>query len=157
MCLKYGWMSGKLIVNTVTLCFFSFYFQTPRWSVWCSLVLWTLFRCFISYKPANFLSYHPTIINTSIKKKKKRKNMTPKNILPDMCAQQVSDQPAHSRSLIRIFTGRILDSQGCSFYMRTTNTLIRLGIRRLIWIAIWRTCQKVRVPASILYKSTAGL
>ena len=24
-----------------------------------------------------------------------------------------SDQPAHSRSLIRIFTGRILDSQGC--------------------------------------------
>ena len=24
-----------------------------------------------------------------------------------------SDQPAHSRSLIRIFTGRMLDSQGC--------------------------------------------
>ena len=24
-----------------------------------------------------------------------------------------SDQTAHSRSLIRIFTGRILDSQGC--------------------------------------------
>ena len=31
----------------------------------------------------------------------------------NMCASEDSDQPAHSRSLIRIFTGRILDSQGC--------------------------------------------
>ena len=29
-----------------------------------------------------------------------------------------SDQPAHSRRLIRIFTGRKLDSQECSFFMR---------------------------------------
>ena len=27
-----------------------------------------------------------------------------------------SDQPAHSRSLIRIFTGRILDGQGCRVF-----------------------------------------
>ena len=35
------------------------------------------------------------------------------------------DRPAHARSLISIFTGRILDSQGCSFCMRKMKTLIR--------------------------------
>ena len=37
-----------------------------------------------------------------------------------------SDQPAHSRSLIRIFTGRILIARMQSFIMLTTTTLIRL-------------------------------
>ena len=37
-----------------------------------------------------------------------------------------SDQPARSRSLIRIFTGRSLDCERCSFFIRTKKTLIRL-------------------------------
>ena len=37
-----------------------------------------------------------------------------------------SDQPAHSRSLIRIFTERILDSQGCKVSSCGQKTLIRL-------------------------------
>ena len=36
-----------------------------------------------------------------------------------MC--EVSDQPVNSRNLINIFTGRILDSQGCKVcFMRAT-------------------------------------
>ena len=35
-----------------------------------------------------------------------------------------SDQPAHSHSLIRIFTGRILDSQGCHIYLYGQGRLI---------------------------------
>ena len=44
------------------------------------------------------------------------------------CAlRENSNQSAHSHSLIRIFTGRILDSQGCkNVLMRTMKTLIRL-------------------------------
>ena len=37
-----------------------------------------------------------------------------------------SDQPVHSRSPIRVFTGRILDNQGCSVFMRTTKTDLSL-------------------------------
>ena len=57
-----------------------------------------------------------------------------------------SDQTAHSRSLIRIFTGRILDCQWCKvFFQRTTRTVIRLSrIYRLIWVFVGRTCQMVR-------------
>ena len=36
-----------------------------------------------------------------------------KTYLQTCAPREDSDQPAHSRSLIRIFTGRILDSQGC--------------------------------------------
>ena len=36
-----------------------------------------------------------------------------KTYLRTCAASEDSDQPAHSRSLIRIFTRRILDSQGC--------------------------------------------
>ena len=35
---------------------------------------------------------------------------------------QDSDKPPHSRSLMRIFTGHILDSLGCSFFMQTRKT-----------------------------------
>ena len=52
-----------------------------------------------------------------------------------------SDQTAHSRSLIRTFTGRTLDRQECriqNFFMRTTKTLIRLRMRRLIWVVVGR-------------------
>ena len=37
-----------------------------------------------------------------------------------------SDQPAHLHSLIRMFSWHILASQGCSFFMWKTKTLIRL-------------------------------
>ena len=53
-----------------------------------------------------------------------------------------SDQPAHPRSLIRIFTGRILVSQGCkSSSCGQTKTLIWL--RSLILVFVGRTRQKV--------------
>ena len=42
------------------------------------------------------------------------------------------DQPVHSCSLIRIFTGFILDSQGCSFFMQTRKTDLTPGMCRLI-------------------------
>ena len=41
---------------------------------------------------------------------------------PSEDSSEDSDQPAHSRSLIRIFTGRILDSKGCCFFLRTIFT-----------------------------------
>ena len=37
-----------------------------------------------------------------------------------------SDQPAHSRSLIRIFTGRILDSPGCKGCKVSSHEQLRL-------------------------------
>ena len=37
-----------------------------------------------------------------------------------------SDRPAHSRRLIRIFTWRILDSQGCKVFSCGQQKLIRL-------------------------------
>ena len=40
------------------------------------------------------------------------------NVPSDMCTSEDSDQPAHSRSLIRIFTERILDSQECKVSSR---------------------------------------
>ena len=49
-----------------------------------------------------------------------------------------SDYAAHSRSLIILFIGRILDNQGCLFFIRKRRTLIRqrgcLALRRLIWV-----------------------
>ena len=40
---------------------------------------------------------------------------------------EASDQPAHSRNLIRIFTGRTLDSKNAFFlFIWTTKILIRL-------------------------------
>ena len=36
-----------------------------------------------------------------------------KNVLWTRALSEDPDQPAHARSLIRIFTRRILDSQGC--------------------------------------------
>ena len=40
--------------------------------------------------------------------------LTSINVPSDRTPIEDSDQPAHSYSLIRIFTGRILDSQGCN-------------------------------------------
>ena len=38
-----------------------------------------------------------------------------------------SDQPAHPHSLIRVFDGRSMDSQGCNlFFRRKIKALIRL-------------------------------
>ena len=60
------------------------------------------------------------------------------NVRSRMCAHapsEDSDQPAHARSLIRIFTGHILDSQRCKVFlsMRATKILI----------AVW---QSLRCP-----------
>ena len=50
-----------------------------------------------------------------------------------------SDQTAHSRSLIRTFTGRSLDYQGCNFSSRGQRRLYTL-----IRVFVVRTCQKRR-------------
>ena len=49
-----------------------------------------------------------------------------KTYLRTCALSEDSDQTAQSRSLIRIFTEHIMDSQGYGFFIRTTNTLIRL-------------------------------
>ena len=50
-----------------------------------------------------------------------------------------SDQPAHSRSLIRNFTGRILDSQGCR--------LSSYGQRKL-----WSDCADAQADLSLRWE-----
>ena len=53
-----------------------------------------------------------------------------------------SDQPAHSRSLIKIFTGRILDSLGYKvFHAEYFDQTARM--RKLIWDSVGRTYQTV--------------
>ena len=47
------------------------------------------------------------------------------NFPSDMCAQRIFGSACAFAGLIRIFTGHILDSQGCKCFMRTTKTLIR--------------------------------
>ena len=50
-----------------------------------------------------------------------------KTYLQTRAPSEGSDQTVHLRSLIRIFTGRILDSQGCEVLScEKTKTLIRL-------------------------------
>ena len=51
-----------------------------------------------------------------------------KTYLQKCAPSEDSDQPAHSRSLIRIFTGRILDSQGCE---------VSSWRQRKLWCAGW--------------------
>ena len=51
------------------------------------------------------------------------------------------NQPAHSCSLIRIFTGHILDSIGCKvFFMQTTKTDQTVWMCRLIWCTYQKVC-----------------
>ena len=50
------------------------------------------------------------------------KHNTTKCMYGPQSPSEDSDQPAHSRSLIRISPWHILDSQGCSLFMRTTKT-----------------------------------
>ena len=40
-----------------------------------------------------------------------------KNVPSDVCTGENSDQSAHSRSLIRIFTGSIMDSNSCKVFV----------------------------------------
>ena len=55
-----------------------------------------------------------------------------------------SDQPAHSRSLIRNFTARIRDSQGCKVANADNEDSDQTArIRRLIWVFVGRAYQKV--------------
>ena len=70
---------------------------------------------------------------------------TPGKVTADIAPSEDSDQPAHSRSLIRIFTGRILDSHWCwvsSCGHRNYDQTSQM--RWLIWVFVGRTCQKVR-------------
>ena len=60
----------------------------------------------------------------------------PKMYLRTCAASEDSDQPAHSRSLIRILSGRILDSQGCK--------VSSCGQRRL-----WSDCADAQADLSL--------
>ena len=51
---------------------------------------------------------------------------TSRNVLPDMCPSEDSDQPAHSHSLTRILSGRIWDSKGCKLFSCGQRRLIRM-------------------------------
>ena len=65
-----------------------------------------------------------------------------KNIL-DMSPSEDSDQPAHSHSLMRIFTERILDNQGCkvSSSSWSPRRLIRLHVCARWFESSLGTCQ----------------
>ena len=64
------------------------------------------------------------------------------------CApREYPDQTAHSRSLFRIFTRRILNSQGCKLFRHADNQYSdqTVRMRRLVCIFfVGRACQKVR-------------
>ena len=75
------------------------------------------------------------------------------NILPNLqkmylwtrVPSEGSDQPAHSRSLIRIFTGHIFDRQSCKFSScgkEDADRTARMG--RLILVSVGCTCRKIR-------------
>ena len=66
---------------------------------------------------------------------------TSENYFRTCAPSEDSDQPAHSRSLIRIFTGHILDSQWCQVSSCGQQWLIRL--RWLIWVFVGCTYHKV--------------
>ena len=97
----------------------------------------------------------------------------PKTYLLTCAPSEDSDQFAHSCSLIRIFTGRILDSQGCNVSSCGQRRLIRLcgcsgwtessldaHVRRYVFSCcrsnIKGSLSSFSYPASILYKSIAG-
>ena len=64
-----------------------------------------------------------------------------KTYLWTYASSEDSDQTAQMCSLIRIFTGCILESQGCNFFMLTMKTLIRLAMHRLIRVFVWRNSE----------------
>ena len=60
------------------------------------------------------ITFHQTITFgylVMLRKREKKK----KKVIINTPAEQTDSRTTHSRSLIRIFTGRILDSQGCKF------------------------------------------
>ena len=74
-----------------------------------------------------------------------------------------SDQPTHSRSLIRIFTGGILESQGCCIFMRTMKTMMSAQKVRFItlWLSgynrIYRRRPKILITKTRLFKYIENL
>ena len=69
----------------------------------------------------------------------------PKTFFLTCAPSEDSDQPAHSRSLIRIFAGRIWDIQGfkvCHVDQEDSDQTV--WMRRLIWVFLGRTCTKIR-------------
>ena len=60
-----------------------------------------------------------------------------------------SYQPAHSRSLIRSFAGRILDNQGYSFFMLNKDSDLTVRLRRLIlhWTQMSKGTYFARFPS----------
>ena len=67
------------------------------------------------------------------------------------------DQPAHLHSLIRIFTGCFLDSQGCKISSCRQDCDQTAWMRMLIWDFVRRTCPKVCFPTLwLIYKLAAA-
>ena len=58
-------------------------------------------------------NYYVRLPSYGAQKKKKKKKK--KKVIINTPAERTDSRTTHSRSLIRIFTGRILDSQGCKF------------------------------------------
>ena len=63
----------------------------------------------VAYMDMNSLIIHFRVYGNEMNHKVRGQKMYLRTCVPS----EDSDQPAHSRSLIRIFTGRIFDSQGC--------------------------------------------
>ena len=67
-----------------------------------------------------------------------------RDYVPLMCASEVSDQPAHSCSLIRIITECILDSQGSNVSFSREQRRLSLDYADAhADLSLWRTCQKM--------------
>ena len=85
-----------------------------------------------------------TLLKTGIVQQNKTQLQETCPVRPACSLSEDSDQPAHSRSLIRIFTVRILDNQWCFLKL----TMKTLSMRTLIWVFIGRfrfvrTCHEV--------------
>ena len=76
----------------------------------------------IKPRDVDITSMKVRFIQCSMKNRKSKEPQCQKTYLWICAPSEDSNQPAHSRSLVRIFTVRILDSQGCSF----NKDLIRL-------------------------------
>ena len=105
--------------------FFSLFFQKNRIWQWRQLA-WNVKSCFLgklrTMSICRLMKFFPRVLSVNIGYEPQRQETYLR-----ICAHsEDADQPAHSRSLIILFTGRILDSQRCSVFMRTTKTLVRL-------------------------------
>ena len=66
---------------------------------------------------------------------------------------ECSDQHTNSRSLIRIFTGHILDSQGCNFLHADNETMIRLPLSLSLSLSL-SVCLSVCLSRFVTLRTT---